>query len=150
LLFQHDDINVPSAVTILQGVDITLNDMINNPGPQLLQFDNDVVDNKIHDTNLRNVIARPVFDEQRKQIIRSVLDCIQTRFQNLHDDDLFRACHIFDHKKWPDLNAGNGKLVPNYLYQYTFNNISVISWQSVLLVEEIGENHTLSHFFFFV
>ena len=23
----------------------------------------------------------------------------------------------------------------------TFNNISVISWQSVLLVEEIGENH---------
>ena len=27
----------------------------------------------------------------------------------------------------------------------TFNNISVISWRSVLLVQEIGENHQLCH-----
>jgi len=27
------------------------------------------------------------------------------------------------------------------VFNATFNNISVISWQSVLLVEEIGENH---------
>ena len=26
----------------------------------------------------------------------------------------------------------------------TFNNISAISWQSVLLMDEIGENHQLS------
>ena len=39
------------------------------------------------------------------------------------------------------------------LFNATFNNISVISWRSILLVEEIGENHhhvashrqTLSH-----
>ena len=39
------------------------------------------------------------------------------------------------------------------LYNATFNNISVISWPSVLLMEETGENHrsvaiqlqTLSH-----
>ena len=39
------------------------------------------------------------------------------------------------------------------VFNATFNNISVISWQSVLLVEETGENHipvashlqTLSH-----
>jgi hypothetical protein len=30
------------------------------------------------------------------------------------------------------------------VFNATFNNISVISWQSVLLVEEIGEN-LLSH-----
>jgi hypothetical protein len=27
------------------------------------------------------------------------------------------------------------------MFNATFNNISVISWQSVLLVEETGENH---------
>jgi hypothetical protein len=27
------------------------------------------------------------------------------------------------------------------VFNTTFNNISVISWQSVLLVEESGENH---------
>jgi hypothetical protein len=27
------------------------------------------------------------------------------------------------------------------VFNATFNNISVISWQSVLLVEETGENH---------
>jgi len=27
------------------------------------------------------------------------------------------------------------------VFDATFNNISVISWQSVLLVEETGENH---------
>jgi len=40
------------------------------------------------------------------------------------------------------------------VFNVTFNNISAISWQSVLLVEETGENHrpvashwqTLSHF----
>ena len=33
------------------------------------------------------------------------------------------------------------------VFKTTFYNISVISWQSVLLVEETGENHrqTLSH-----
>jgi hypothetical protein len=40
------------------------------------------------------------------------------------------------------------------MFNATFNNISVISWRSVLLVEETGENHqpvashlqTLSHY----
>jgi len=40
------------------------------------------------------------------------------------------------------------------VFNATFNNISVISWQSVLLVKETGENHqpiasqlqTLSHY----
>ena len=27
------------------------------------------------------------------------------------------------------------------MFNTTFNNISVISWQSVLLVKEMGENH---------
>ena len=31
------------------------------------------------------------------------------------------------------------------VFNATFNNISIISWRSVLLVEETGENHDLSH-----
>jgi len=31
------------------------------------------------------------------------------------------------------------------VFNVTFNNISIISWRSVLLVEETGENHDLSH-----
>ena len=45
------------------------------------------------------------------------------------------------------------RLVGFIVFNATFNNISVISWRSVLLVEETGENHrsvashsqTLSH-----
>ena len=35
------------------------------------------------------------------------------------------------------LGGGGGCIV----FNATFNNISVILWQSVLLVEETGENH---------
>jgi hypothetical protein len=41
-------------------------------------------------------------------------------------------------------NTGTGWLVGFMVFNTTFNNISVISWQSVLLVEETGdprENH---------
>jgi hypothetical protein len=31
------------------------------------------------------------------------------------------------------------------MFKATFNNISVISWLSVLLLEETGENHVASH-----
>jgi hypothetical protein len=34
-----------------------------------------------------------------------------------------------------------GWLAGFMVFNATFNNISVISWQSDLLVEEIGENH---------
>nr|XP_022291237.1 zinc finger protein 862-like isoform X4 [Crassostrea virginica] len=107
LTFQRDDINVSSAVTVLQAANATLNDMINNPGAQLLQFDNDVIDNKFHDFTLKNPIERAVLKEQLRRIILGIIDCIQTRFENLHTDELFRACHVFDHKNWPDLNAGD-------------------------------------------
>jgi hypothetical protein len=40
-------------------------------------------------------------------------------------------------KTWKILNSGVRVMVLNA----TFNNISVIWWRSVLLVEETGENH---------
>ena len=35
----------------------------------------------------------------------------------------------------------NNKMIWFMVFNVTFNNILVISWHSVLLVEEIGENH---------
>ena len=39
------------------------------------------------------------------------------------------------------LKTLNGGLLWLMVFNATFNNISVISWRSVLLVEETGENH---------
>jgi hypothetical protein len=39
--------------------------------------------------------------------------------------------------KFTRFDMGGGVM----MFNITFNNISVISWQSVLLVEETGENH---------
>jgi hypothetical protein len=49
------------------------------------------------------------------------------------------------------ITSGTYKVLTLMVFNATFNNISVISWQSVLLVEKTGENHrpvtsqTLSH-----
>jgi hypothetical protein len=39
------------------------------------------------------------------------------------------------------LKTNNGLEVRIMVLNATFHNISIISWQSVLLVEETGENH---------
>jgi hypothetical protein len=39
------------------------------------------------------------------------------------------------------INDSTIALVGFMMFNATFNNISAISWQSVLLVEETGENH---------
>ena len=75
-----------------------LNDMLNNPGAQHLQFDTDVHSYMVHDFTLKNVVDRAVLDGQIMQIIVSIQDCIYTRFEKLHSDELFTACHVFDHK----------------------------------------------------
>jgi hypothetical protein len=41
--------------------------------------------------------------------------------------------------EWCDMQGVRGAMV--IMLNTTFNNISVISWRSVLLVEETGENH---------
>jgi hypothetical protein len=47
--------------------------------------------------------------------------------------------HLYISKKFD----GKGSEVRIVVFNTTFNNISVISWRSVLLVEETGENHDL-------
>ena len=45
------------------------------------------------------------------------------------------------------LGHEDGDLVWFMVFNATFNNISVISWQSVLLVEEIGSNRRKPPYF---
>jgi hypothetical protein len=47
-------------------------------------------------------------------------------------------------QKFDDTKVAVNRRVAVMLFNYTFNNISVISWRSFLLVEEtgvLGENH---------
>ena len=63
-------------------------------------------------------------------------------------------CFFAKHAELSDLSTVDyGFSVRDMVYNTTFNNLSVISWWSVLLVKETGENHrpvashlqTLSH-----
>lgn len=47
-------------------------------------------------------------DDEKKQLIISIQNCLQPRFDNLHQNPIFPAFHIFDHKNWPDMNVGDG------------------------------------------
>ena len=60
--------------------------------------------------------------------------------------------HLFNkiHIRAFAIDSSNNLVTDNFqfdgdkVYNATFNNISVISWQSVLLVEETGENCGMS------
>ena len=108
LLFQREDINVSSAVTVLESCNSVLTNMAQNPGITLAQFPNDVNGTQFHGETLQNQVDLQTLDGQKRQIVISIADCINSRFENLHQDPIFTACHIFDHKNWPDMNAGNG------------------------------------------
>jgi hypothetical protein len=57
LLFQREDITVSSAVTILECVNSTLNDMIQNPGIQLAKFQTDVNGTEFHGKTLQDQVS---------------------------------------------------------------------------------------------
>jgi hypothetical protein len=83
--------------------------MIQNPGAQLSNFPNDVVNGVFKTHNLYNVMNSDTFDTERRQILAGINECCEHRFRNLLEGPLFQASLIFDHKNWPDLNTGNGK-----------------------------------------
>ncbi|XP_021357227.1 zinc finger protein 862-like [Mizuhopecten yessoensis] len=87
LLFQREDITVTSAVTKVQSAQLSLRDMINNPGPTLREFDQDVVGDQHKDHTLRNVVAQDCLKKQKGTILQDILDCIQRRMENLISED---------------------------------------------------------------
>ena len=70
----------------------------------------------------------------------------QTRFQTHQDSKILLNCPLQERSLF---HCRRGVLIRLFLFvclmmfNATFNNISVISWRSVLLVEETGENRRL-------
>ena len=76
LLFQREDINVPSAVTKLEAAHLSLNAMLNNNGAYLDAFDNDVDDERFREHSLLNLVPRDTLERQKRSIVQDVLDYI--------------------------------------------------------------------------
>lgn len=121
LLFQRDNISISSAVTKLQSSQMTLRYLLENTGEHSLQFEQDLTnDNEYKEHELKNVVNSATLNRQKSQIVQSLLDCLDARFENIHTDPLYLACNIFYHKNWPDFNDnalviyGNREIKPLY------------------------------------
>ncbi|KAK6191936.1 hypothetical protein SNE40_003508 [Patella caerulea] len=124
LLFQRDDIDVSSAVTKIKSTQISLQQMIDNPGAQLQSFNNDVSGNSYKGQTLLSVVDLDVLEDQKNGILNKIIDCFQSRFEDISGGkSVFTAAQIFDHKNWPaenDLPAlyHYGNLDLNYIIQH--------------------------------
>lgn len=107
LLFQRNDINVASAMGILQTTKLTLEDMKDNAGPQLQEFATDVTGDQYKDHTLHNVVLIATLSAQKRAIVQAVLDCLDDRFSNMYEDSLYLSYLMFDHKNWPDTEGIN-------------------------------------------
>ena len=83
LLFQRNDINVSSAATNLEAAHLTLHNMLANKGTHLHAFDIGVVVDQFRDHTLLNVVDAAPLEMEKRSIVQDLLDCIQTRFDNL-------------------------------------------------------------------
>ncbi|XP_052806605.1 zinc finger protein 862-like [Mya arenaria] len=101
LLFQREDITVSSAVTKLQSVSSVLRNMIDNEGDQLVEIRNEIVDGKLRGHTLINIIQDQSLAADRARIVQSLLDCMNTRLENLTVEPIFTSCYAFDQKNWP-------------------------------------------------
>ena len=119
LMFQRDDLHISSVVSKLQSVHDTLRCMVNNPGENLKQFLGKVEEGQYKEQKLLNVpawAAAPIeavesddnpdvtyaMSPEAHTVVEKLLECLQSRFEDMHEKPLFQAGHVFDHKNWPE------------------------------------------------
>ncbi|WAR30072.1 LOW QUALITY PROTEIN: ZN862-like protein [Mya arenaria] len=83
LLFQREYITVSSAVTKLQRASSVQRNMIDNEGDQLLRGH-----------TLINIIQDQSLAADRARIVQSLLDCMNTRLENLTNQYLLHVMHL--------------------------------------------------------
>ena len=106
--------------------------MVDNDGHNLQQFQNELDGNKYKDETLHNSIGGATLDRERSRVVQSVMDCITARLASIHEDPLYLACHIFDHKNWPDRNNRDA------LLQYGSGDIQVLYDHFSVLLQNTG------------
>ena len=132
LLFQREDINTASAVSKLQSVNVTLRHLAENPGESCQQFEQDLNGTTYKEHTLNRVIPNDTLQKERRRIVQDLMDCLQSRFENLHDDPLYLACNAFDHKNWPDIQQEAALLL------YGVEDIKVVFQHFRVILEHAG------------
>ena len=101
LLFQRDNITVPSVVLKVKNVQLMLTSLLTINGPNLETF-YAKVNAEYKGYSLKNLIDHEVFERDRDKIIGSLLEVID-RFSNVMGGvNIYRAAQIFDPRNWPD------------------------------------------------
>jgi len=99
LLFQRENITVSSAVTKLQSATSVLRNMIDNERDQLVEIRNEIVDRKLHGHTLCNIVQGQSLAANTTRMIQSLLDCMNTRIENLTVEPIFTSCYAFHNKR---------------------------------------------------
>ena len=126
LIFQREDVNVPTAAAKIQSAKLSLQNMKEKPGVNLCKFEDEVNENKYRKHTLHHVVTADSLSTQRRRIIQSLCDCMDSRFENFCKEPIYLSCKIFDHKNWPDDHES--------LVNYGLQELRVINdhYQSVL------------------
>ena len=136
LLFQREDISISSAVTKLQSATLSLRDLFDNKGEHQRSFKNEIQNgNQYKKHTLLNCPTPPnnVFqanENDRRRIVQGVMDCIHSRFESVHEDELFLSCHVFDYKNWPDN--------PEALMQYGHDELNTLHRHFHVILDNAG------------
>lgn len=101
LLFQQDDITVPSVVLKVENVQLMLTSLLTVNGPNLDTFYATVNGAEYKGYSLKNLIDHGVFERDMDRIIGSLLAVIDRRFSNVIGGvNIYRAAQIFDPRNW--------------------------------------------------
>ncbi|KAJ8317687.1 hypothetical protein KUTeg_005591 [Tegillarca granosa] len=79
LLFQREDITVSSAVTKLQSAEASLRNLIDNNGESVIEVNNGINNGVLHGHTLLNIIPADLLSNDKRRIVQSVLDCVNSR-----------------------------------------------------------------------
>ena len=85
---------------------------------KLRQFFSQVEGNKYKSQTLLHPVAKEPFDEEKKAIIQSLIDCIDARFQNMNTDPVFTSSKIFDPKTGQLMTQKSQVMVKKNLTDY--------------------------------
>ena len=117
LLLQREDVTLPSIMTNVQSVHLSLSEMMDNPGRNLQRFQDELNGAVYKEHTLTHVLAQNALT-QEKRITQELPGCLDSRFLSLQET-IYKSCNILDHSNWPDEEAA--------LVQYGRNELQVIT-----------------------
>ncbi|XP_052257937.1 zinc finger protein 862-like [Dreissena polymorpha] len=101
LQFQKEDLILSSVVNKLQTSNELLRHLADNDGDSLKDFKIKLNGDQYEDETLKNVINFETLDNEKGRLVQLVIDCLQSRLNNIDSDPLYLSCLVLDPKNWP-------------------------------------------------